>query len=86
MGIDNEKLVDDYLEKRKDLPKYLFYKESKLKKIPLLNRWVYSAVEGSGRPISLGLGFSLGPKTGVVVITLPMLEISLGYSNLHFTS
>lgn len=80
-----EREVTEYLEQRGDIPRSSFYKESKLRKIPLISRYAYVGVEGSGRPISLGLGFSFGLKTGVVVITLPMLEISIGYSNLRFT-
>lgn len=74
-----------YMEKRGELPKYHFYNETPLIKIPLLKRYIYAGVEGSGRPISLGLAFSFSRKTGVVVITLPMLEVSLGYTNLSWT-
>lgn len=48
-------------------------------KVPLVERWFYIRLAGTGQPISLGSAFSLGLKWGAVVVTLPMLEVTLGY-------
>lgn len=46
----------------------------------LFGRFCYAYAEGTRKPISLGLGFSLGPRNSVVVVTLPLVELCVGFS------
>ena len=42
-------------------------------------RRIYVNVSGTGQLLALGGAFSFGPSYGLVVVTLPMFEISFGY-------
>ena len=59
---------------------FMRYGEHSLK-VPGLRRWGFVSFEGNGHLLSLGLGFSLGRKTGTVVLTLPFVELSVGYTD-----
>ena len=48
-------------------------------KIPIIPRWGYTRLSGTGQPIALGLTFSFGLEWGAFVVNLPMFEFTLGY-------
>lgn len=48
-------------------------------KVPLIERWFYGRMAGTGQIISLGAAVSFGPSWGCVVLTLPMIEFTMGY-------
>ncbi len=42
-------------------------------------RYFYARITGTGQIIASGGAFSFGPSWGVIVITLPVIELTLGY-------
>jgi hypothetical protein len=54
-----------------------FHKEHK---VGFVGRQFYAYAEGTRKPIAAGLGFALGPRNSVVVLTLPLLELCVGFS------
>ena len=59
----------------------LYHYRERSVKIPGLRRWLWASSEGNGHLISLGLGLSLGWGYGTVVLTLPFVELSVGYTD-----
>lgn len=49
------------------------------KKLPFITRYGYFNTVGTGQVLAVGGAFSFGPSYGVIVMTLPMIELSLGY-------
>ena len=49
------------------------------RKLPFVMRYGYFGIVGTGQVIAAGGAFSFGTPYGIIVITLPMIELSLGY-------
>jgi hypothetical protein len=47
--------------------------------IPLLNRRGYLGILGTGNPLSFGAAFSFGFRDGVICLTFPFVDLTLGY-------